>query len=73
LYAADPFDPAAVELMRSLIMRSKKPGHLFPMAMFSYPMMPPPPKTEKAVGERRITHFTPVGISLCEELKVCVG
>jgi glycerol-3-phosphate O-acyltransferase len=40
------------------------------MAMFSYPMMPPPTTTEKAVGERRITHFTPVGISVCEELDV---
>lgn len=33
-------------------------------------MMPPPPKTEKSVGERRLTGFTPVGISVCEELIV---
>jgi hypothetical protein len=25
---------------------------------------------DKAIGERRITNFTPVGISLCEELDV---
>eukprot|EP00877_Chromochloris_zofingiensis_P006537 jgi/Chrzof1/2136/Cz11g03260.t1_GPAT1[v5.2] len=64
----DKFDPTAVELMRSLVTRAKQPGHLYPMAMFSHPMMPPPKTIDKAVGERRITHFTPVGISVCEEL-----
>lgn len=69
-WSPDPFDPTAVELMRNLVSRSKKPGHLIPMAMYSYPMMPPPPKTEKDLGERRITHYTPVGIAACEELDV---
>jgi glycerol-3-phosphate O-acyltransferase len=27
-------------------------------------------QVDKAIGERRITNFTPVGISLCEELDV---
>eukprot|EP00955_Chlamydomonas_euryale_P048761 354069-Chlamydomonas_euryale.AAC.23 len=56
--------------MRNIGNRAKKPTHLVPMAMFSYPMMPPPPKAEKDVGERRLTAFTPVGISACEELNV---
>lgn len=43
-WTPDPFDPAAVELMASLIGRAKKPGHLYPMAMYSYPIMPPPKK-----------------------------
>jgi glycerol-3-phosphate O-acyltransferase len=29
--------------MRNLGSRAKKPTHIVPMAMFSYPMMPPPP------------------------------
>lgn len=69
-WAPDNFDPAAVDLMKSLALRAKRPSHLFPMAMFSHPMMPPPTTIDKAVGERRMTHFTPVGISVCEELNV---
>ncbi|KAG1658484.1 hypothetical protein FOA52_006263 [Chlamydomonas sp. UWO 241] len=42
-WSPDPFDPSAVDLMRSLGSRAKKPTHIVPMAMFSHPMMPPPP------------------------------
>ncbi|PNH02302.1 Glycerol-3-phosphate acyltransferase, chloroplastic [Tetrabaena socialis] len=66
----DVFDPTAVELMRSLTQRAKQPGHIIPMSMFSYPMMPPPKTLEKNVGERRMTAFTGVGIDLCEELDI---
>lgn len=69
-YLPDKFDPDAVELMRNLVARAKQPGHIFPMAMFSYPVMPPPKTVDKALGERRLTNYTPVGISLCEELNV---
>lgn len=69
-YLPDPFDPAAVELMRNLAQRAKQPSHLFPMAMYSYPMMPPPKTVEKGLGERRITNYTPVGISLAPELNI---
>lgn len=66
----DPFDPAAVELMRNLLSRSKRPGHLYPMAMWSWKLMPPPPSVDKALGERRITNYTGVGISVAPELDV---
>ena len=66
----DSFDPSAVDLMKTMLSRSTKPGHLYPMAMFSAPVMPPPKTLEKAVGERRLTNFTPVGISLAPELDV---
>lgn len=55
------FDPSAVELMRHLISRAKPDGHLFPLAMHSGEMMPPPKSTEKALGERRLTSFVGVG------------
>eukprot|EP00195_Chlamydomonas_chlamydogama_P013536 CAMPEP_0202890636 /NCGR_PEP_ID=MMETSP1392-20130828/978_1 /ASSEMBLY_ACC=CAM_ASM_000868 /TAXON_ID=225041 /ORGANISM="Chlamydomonas chlamydogama, Strain SAG 11-48b" /LENGTH=408 /DNA_ID=CAMNT_0049574243 /DNA_START=120 /DNA_END=1342 /DNA_ORIENTATION=- len=69
-WSPDPFDPAAVELMRNLVSRAKRPGHLYPMAMYSWPIMPPPVTVDKALGERRITNFSPVGISLCQPLDV---
>merc|ERR1719389_850468 len=52
------FDPASVELMRKLGSKAKKKTHLFPMAMFSHAIMPPPPALEKAVGEQRLTFFS---------------
>jgi glycerol-3-phosphate O-acyltransferase len=64
----DKWDPAAVELMRNLVARAKAPGHIYPMAMFSWPVMPPPKAVEKNLGERRVTAYSGVGISLCDEL-----
>jgi hypothetical protein len=32
--------------------------------------MPPPRVVEKAIGEKRIIGFSPVGIALCPELDV---
>lgn len=43
-YLPDVFDHTAVDLMRSLGSRAKQPTHLMPMAMYSYPLMPPPDK-----------------------------
>lgn len=31
----DPFDPAVVELMRALLAKAGRPGHLWPLAMYS--------------------------------------
>ncbi|KAG2485182.1 hypothetical protein HYH03_016071 [Edaphochlamys debaryana] len=66
----DPMDAAAVELMWNLTHRAKQPGHLFPMAMYSWPLMPPPKTVDKSIGEQRNTGFTGVGISVAEELDV---
>lgn len=57
----DTFDPAAVELMRQMLAKAKPPGHLYPLAMHSGEIMPPPPSKEKDVGEHRITRHAAVG------------
>ena len=36
-----PFDASAVELMRTLLGKAKRPGHLYPFAMSSWAIMPP--------------------------------
>ncbi|KAK9860336.1 hypothetical protein WJX84_006817 [Apatococcus fuscideae] len=69
-WAPDKFDPSAVELMRHLAAKSGKPAHFWPFAMLSWRVMPPPTQKEKALGERRLTHFSATGISLGEELDV---
>lgn len=65
-----PFDPAAVELMRQLAAKAAPRGHLWPLAMESGPMMPPPPAVQKELGERRLTNHVGVGISLGPELDI---
>ncbi|KAL0048529.1 hypothetical protein WJX82_005114 [Trebouxia sp. C0006] len=64
------YDPGAVELMRTMMAKSKKAGHLWPMAMYSWEVMPPPASLEKNLGERRLTGYAGTGISLAEELDV---
>lgn len=74
VYVPAQFDPTAVELMRALAAKAaKKAGrttHLYPFAMYSAPLMPPPKTVDKALGERRMVNFTGVGISVGEELDV---
>jgi glycerol-3-phosphate O-acyltransferase len=69
-WAPAPFDPAAVELMRALTAKAAPRGHLWPLAMESGQMMPPPPAVVKEIGERRLTHYVGVGIALGPELDV---
>lgn len=66
----DTFDPTAVELMRNLLSRAKQPGHLYPLAMWSWKLMPPPKTVDKSLGERRLTNYTGVGISAAPKLDV---
>eukprot|EP00898_Chlorokybus_atmophyticus_P006122 jgi/Chlat1/6510/Chrsp45S06066 len=62
------FDPSAVEMMRRLIADSAKPGHLYPMAMVSHGIMPPPRAIEAKIGEVRVCHYSGVGLSFGPEL-----
>ena len=55
------FDPAAVELMRQMLTKSGRTGHLYPLAMHSGEMMPPPQAAEKDLGEPRLTKHVAVG------------
>ena len=70
VWMPDRFDPSAVGLMAKLAATSKSPTHLYPVAMVSWAVMPPPKTTEKQLGERRLTNFTGVGISACPEVDV---
>lgn len=62
------FDAASVDLMRTMLAQAKRPGHLFPLAMHSGEMMPPPPALEKGLGERRLTFYVGVGETLLRPL-----
>ena len=70
-YKPAAFDPAAVQLMRRLLAKasSKHPGHVYPMAMASAEIMPPPRGVQKELGEERVLNYHGVGIALGEELR----
>jgi len=64
------FDGTTVELMRRLASSAKSPTALYPFAMWSWKVMPPPPKVVVELGEERICNFTGTGIALSEQLDV---
>lgn len=66
-YVPAAFDPGSVELMRTLGKKAERAGrttHLYPFAMYSAPLMPPPKGVVSALGEKRVVNFTGVGISV---------
>jgi glycerol-3-phosphate O-acyltransferase len=67
----DRFDPQAVEMMKKLgSKKSAAKTHFYPLAMATYDIMPPPLKSEKDIGEKRIVNYTGVGLSLGHEIDV---
>jgi len=67
------FDSAAVEMFRSIGEKSGKPTHLYPMAMATYSIMPPPDGRNKALGEKRVTKYTGIAVSLAPEVDTSDG
>lgn len=62
------FDPGSVENMRRLLGLSQMPGHMYPLALLCFDIMPPPPKVEKEIGEQRLVGSSGVGMSINSEL-----
>ncbi|KAG6507735.1 glycerol-3-phosphate acyltransferase ATS12, chloroplastic-like isoform X1 [Zingiber officinale] len=58
-----PFDPSSVDNMRRLVDHSGVVGHMYPLALLCYDIMPPPQEVEKQIGERRKISFHGVGLS----------
>lgn len=67
----DKFDPQAIEMMKKLgTKNSSAKTHYYPLAMATYDIMPPPSKSEKDIGEKRVVNYTGVGLSLGAELDI---
>jgi glycerol-3-phosphate O-acyltransferase len=63
-----PFDSKTIDMFRLMGNKSKKPTHYYPFAMVTYEVCPPPDFIDPGVGEQRNFRFTPVGISVGEEI-----
>eukprot|EP00899_Mesostigma_viride_P019595 jgi/Mesvir1/27637/Mv07367-RA.1 len=64
----DKLDVSSAAMMMRLIEQANVPGRIYPFAMLTYPLMPPPPKLEKALGERRLFGFNGIGVSVGPEV-----
>ncbi|KNA11873.1 hypothetical protein SOVF_131110 [Spinacia oleracea] len=62
------FDFAALDNMRRLVEHAGRPGHIYPLALLCYDIMPPPAQVEKEIGEKRVMSFHGVGVSVEPEI-----
>ncbi|XP_022736521.1 glycerol-3-phosphate acyltransferase, chloroplastic-like isoform X2 [Durio zibethinus] len=65
-----PFDSSSVDNMRRLIEHSGAAGHIYPLALLCYDIMPPPPQVEKEIGEKRIITFHGAGLSIAQKISL---
>ncbi|KAF8689230.1 hypothetical protein HU200_042018 [Digitaria exilis] len=63
------FDSSSVDNMRRLLEHAGVPGHIYPLSLLCYEIMPPPQQVEKEIGEQRVISFHGVGVSVTEEVK----
>ncbi|PXF47528.1 Glycerol-3-phosphate acyltransferase, chloroplastic [Gracilariopsis chorda] len=63
------FDEGAVDMMKFTAMKSGKPFHFYPMALWTYDMLPPPTNVGGAkVGEERVAKYTPMHMYIGKEI-----
>ena len=62
------FDPESIELMR--IVGKGNKTHYFPLALYTYPILPAPKRIKKEIGEERIISHSAVHINFGEEYKM---
>ncbi|KAL2237808.1 glycerol-3-phosphate acyltransferase, chloroplastic [Sesamum indicum] len=63
-----PFDASSVDNMRRLVEHAGVPGHIYPLAILCYDVMPPPAQVEKEIGEKRVISFHGVGLSVAPKI-----
>ncbi|MCH9620936.1 MAG: hypothetical protein S4CHLAM20_03450 [Chlamydiia bacterium] len=64
------FNPDSIELMRIVGQKAKQETHYFPLAIYSYPILPPPEKIKKEIGEERKMCHSPVHVYFGKEYKM---
>eukprot|EP00178_Gracilaria_changii_P019697 TRINITY_DN570_c0_g1_i1.p1 TRINITY_DN570_c0_g1~~TRINITY_DN570_c0_g1_i1.p1 ORF type:complete len:490 (-),score=51.87 TRINITY_DN570_c0_g1_i1:7032-8501(-) len=65
-----PFDEGAVATMRFTAEKSGTPCHFYPMALWTYDMLPPPSSVGGAdLGEERVVKYTPMRMYFGKEIE----
>ena len=65
----DPFDPQSIDLFY-LLARSQKniKTHFYPLALYTFPLLPPPNKVRSTLGEPRVTKASRAGMGIGNEI-----
>lgn len=64
------FDPQSIEMFWLMAQQAEKPTHFYPLALATYDLLPPPNSVEKAIGERRHAHCTPIHLAFGKEIEM---
>lgn len=63
-----PFDSQSIEMFYLLAQRAGTPTHFYPLALYTYPLLPPPSAVEKELGEQRQAQCSPIHMAVGAEV-----
>lgn len=63
-----PFDPQSIEMFRLIASKSDIKTHFYPLSLATYPLLPPPNRIQKELGEKRSATCTPIHLALGKEI-----
>jgi len=62
------FDAASIEMFYLMAKKAKTPTHFYPYTLVTYEVLPPPETTQKELGEKRETNYSPIYADFGKEL-----
>ncbi|MFA5250140.1 MAG: glycerol-3-phosphate acyltransferase, partial [Parachlamydiales bacterium] len=65
-----PFDPESIELFYLFTKKARPKTHFYPLALYTYHLLPPPDTTQIEIGEKRETAFAPVRLFFEQEFNM---
>lgn len=63
-----PFDYQSIEMFHFIASHSKTITHFYPLALNTYPLLPPPREIKKSLGEARLPQCTPLHLAFGREI-----
>ncbi len=64
------FDPQAIELFYLIAKKAKRPTHFYPLALYTYDLLPPPETRRTELGEKRTIAFASIRAFFEAEFKM---
>lgn len=63
-----PFDPSSIELFLLIAAKAKTPTHFYPLALYTYELLPPPSTIQIELGEERTPTYGPAFVAIGPEI-----
>lgn len=63
-----PFDAQSLEMFWLMAQQATPKTHFYPLALYTYHVLPPPGRVEKEIGEKRKTSYSPVFLHFGPEI-----